>query len=515
VSRATLFILAVLTVIVVAILAVTAISGDAGRAEIVWLHWSVRATAAAAVLLAILATLTASLVWRVLLWLAEAPRRAARAKAETRRRQGADALTRGFVAAAAGDGAEARRQAGRAAGLVDDTPALVRLLTAQAAEAAGDSAAAKLAYAAMLGLPELRLAGHRGLMQIALAEGDAGEAQVHAAAAYGLARTAPWAWRAVLEAKLGGGDWDAGLELMQGAGERRIVSPIVAERARAALLAARAAAREHEPDERLRQGALDDAQAAAKLRPDFVPAAVIAARLFAADGRASRASQAVEAAWKAAPHPALWLAYRDLRTDETPRERAARLAALAAFNPGARESRILAAEQAVAIGDPAGAAGALGPLETEPLTRRVAGLRARIAYAAGDRDEARAWIARGQAAPHEPDWSDLDPDGRAFAYTAADWSRVVQAYAEKGELAHPRFERGERTLGDLPELPAAYADSAPFVASAAAETSAPPLPVDDTDYDDALAPADAAPDPAPAATPTARRRALAARGKGR
>jgi HemY protein len=503
--RAILVVLAVVAIIVVAI----ALIGDPGAAQVTWFHWNVRTTAAAAALLAIFLTLTASLFWRGLIWIAEAPRRAARARAEARRRQGAEALTRGFIAAAAGDGAEARRQAQRAAGLVDDTPALVRLLTAQAAEAAGEAPAAKAAYAAMLGFPELRMAGHRGLMQAALAEGDEAAAQRHAAAAYGLARTAPWAWRSVLETKLAGGDWDAGLELMQGALERKIVSPLTAERARAALLTARAAAREHELDERLRQGALDDVQAAARLRPDFVPAAVIAARLYAADGRTSRASQVVENAWKAAPHPALWMAYRDLRTDETPRERAARLASLAAFNPTARESRILAAEQALTAGDAAGAQVALAALDDEPLTRRLAGLRARIATAAGDRDEARAWIARGAGAPQEPDWSDLDPQGHAFAYTPADWARVVQAYAEKGELAHPRFERGERAISDLPELPAAYADSTPFI-TAAAQSGAPAIVVDDSDFGQDLAPADL--DAAPAPAPSGSRRT---RGKGR
>ena len=47
---------------------------------------------------------------------------------------------------------------------------------------------------------------------------------------------------------------------------------------------------------------------------------------------------------------------------------------------------------------------------------------ARVANAVGLRDEARAWMARGAGAPQEPDWSDLDPEGRAFAYQASDWA---------------------------------------------------------------------------------------------
>ena len=498
----------VLGVVAVAVL-VIALRGEPGAADITWLHWTVHATAAAVTLLLILFTLGAALFWRGLIWVAEAPRRAARARAEIRRRQGLEALTRGFLAAAGGDGVEARRQAGRAAELADDAPALVRLLSAQAAEAAGDAAAARAAYAAMLGFPDLRLIAHKGLMQAALADGDADDAERHAAAAYALARTAPWAWRTVLEARLAEGDWAEALELMKGALERKIVSPIVAERARVALLTARAATHEADAGERARQAALDDAQTATRLRPDFAPAAVVAARLLAADERASRAAQVIETAWKAQPHPALWLAYRDLHTTETPSERAARLASLAAFNPAARESGFLMAEQSLIAGDAPGARAAARALDAEPLTRRLAGLRARIATALGDRDEARAWVARGAAAPQEPDWSDLDPAGRAFAYTAADWARIALAYAGRGELAHPRFERGERGVSDLPELPAAYADSTPFIS--AAEAGVPAPIVDDGDFGEPLDEADAAPDP-----PQRPRRAFGAgRGKGR
>ena len=39
----------------------------------------------------------------------------------------------------------------------------------------------------------------------------------------------------------------------------------------------------------------------------------------------------------------------------------------------------------------------------------------------------------------------------------------MTTYAETGELIHPRHERGERTLSELPELPIAYADSASFI----------------------------------------------------
>ena len=472
--RTALAILLVCVVIVVAI----SLQGDAGAASLTWLGWRVDTTAAAGVLLIGLLALLATVFWRVLVWLLEAPARAARAAAEARRRQGAESLTRGFLAAAAGDGPEARRLAQRTADLTDETPQLVRILAAQAAEAAGDRAAAQAAYTAMLGFPEMRLAAHRGLMQTALKDGDKDGALRHAQDAYGLAHTAPWAWRALLAARLEAGEWSEALTLVSGALERKIVSPLIAERARAALQTASAASMAPGPQ------AIDLAQAAAKARPDFTPASVIAARLLAAEGRAARAVPMIEAAWKARAHPALWMAWRDLRTDETPKERATRLLALAALNPEARESRILRAEAVLMSGDPPSTN---FDLDDAPVTQRLAGLMARVANARGDIDEARAWIARGSAAPVEAEWADIDPAGQAFGYGAADWARVVTAYAETGDLLPPRHDRGEAVINELPNIPAAYEGSRAFIRAAESGGPLPPI-VDDGDFGDALRP---------------------------
>ena len=454
-----------LVILFVGAAAVTALAmtGDAGRASVTWLGWRADMTASAVVVIVLFGALLATIAWRTLLWVMEAPRRAERTRAETRRRQANETLTRGFLAAAAGDGSEARRLAQKAADLADETPGLVRVLAAQAAEAAGDVTAAQAAYSAMLGFPEMRLAGHKGLMQLALAQGERETALRHAQEAFSETRSARWAWRALLEARLAAAEWSAGLELVKNALDRKIVPPVTAERARAALLAALAAQLEASTDPKARSQALDSAVEAAKLQPGFAPGVVMAARLLAADGKVGRATATLENAWKAAPHPALWLAFRDLKTDETPRERGQRLMELAAQNPAHRESRILGVERALIAGDTAAARAAMASLDSEAITARIAGVRARVAFASGQPDEARLWLTEGMNAPQEPDWSDLDPEGRAFAYQASDWARLVITYAETGELIHPRHERQERSLSALPELPIAYADSAAFI----------------------------------------------------
>src|SRR5690606_26575928 len=69
-----------------------------------------------------------------------------------RRRKGFLALSRGMVAVAAGDAAEARRHAGRARKLLDETP-LTLLLAAQAAQLDGEEGAATRYFEAMLNAP--------------------------------------------------------------------------------------------------------------------------------------------------------------------------------------------------------------------------------------------------------------------------------------------------------------------------------------------------------------------------
>ena len=493
----------VFALIILAVVAILAGAGEMGQVSIVWLGWRADLTASAFVLITTVTALAAMIVWRLLLWLVEAPRRAEHRRTEVRRRQASDVLTRGFLAAAAGDGPESRRLAVKAGELATESPDLVRILAAQAAEANADLEGAKAAYAAMLGFPNMQLAGLRGLMTLAISQGDRAAAARYAEQAYGLTRTARWAWRSLLEARLEAGDWQAGRDLVKSALDRKLVSPIVAERGRAALLAASAAQLETEIDPKAKAQATVFALEAAKLQPGFAPGVVMAARRLLADGKPARAAQALEAAWKVAPHPALWLAYRDLKTNETPRQRADRLNGLAALNPTARESRILVVEAALIGGDLGRAREAGKKLESEPLTARIAGLQARTAFAGGASDEARLWLVRGAGSPSEPDWSDLDPEGNAFAYLPADWARLVVGFAETGALIHPRHERRERGLSELPDLPISYTDQAPFQPSSVG--SAPYL-VGEGLYgdDDQLDP-----DPTPQSRPTAARRRLA------
>ena len=76
----------VVAVMVIAI-AVLAVTGEAGQASLIWLGWRVDMTAASAALLVLFTALAATIFWRGLIWLIEAPARAERARDASRRKQ--------------------------------------------------------------------------------------------------------------------------------------------------------------------------------------------------------------------------------------------------------------------------------------------------------------------------------------------------------------------------------------------------------------------------------------------
>lgn len=403
-----------------------------------------------------------------LIWFFGLPRRLSRARQRAKRDRGIEALETALLAAAGGDPRTARREA-RKAQLLLERDAAPRLIAAQAAEQMGDLIGAESQFAAMLGDPRTMIVGRRGLAAAALARRDFDTAILHAAQAFDENPNARWAFDLLFDAQVRAGRWEEAIETLGIGVRRRHVPEDAARRRRAVLLAAAADELEIKEPPRAR----DLAEQAASLSPAFAPAAALAARLLLLAGKSWRAAGLLEDAWSAAPHPAIALAYRDLKPDETPAQRAKRMGGLSQMNAEHRESRILAAELALAAGDGTAASAQLAPLvrlEREP-SARLCGLFAQAAQARGDMAEARRWVAQAALAPGEPDWSDLDPEGPAFAYTREDWARLVYSFGDTGQLIHPRHERFERQRLTAPtdlllEGPKEDADDPPAIARA-------------------------------------------------
>ena len=413
-----------------------------GQVSIEAFGLQIRTSAAAAIVFLLALTFLMAVFWRSLGWLFDLPGRVARLRTQGRRAKGYDALEQAVIAAASGDVTGAVKNAERVKALLD-RPALSGLLAARAAESAGDLAAAERHYAMLLEDKRTALAARRGLVRSALERRDFNAAIIQASEALNADGTARWAFDALFDAQVAARDW-AGAEttLARGAKAGHVVR-LAAKRRKAVLLAAQAGQAEANGDV---AEARKLAQNAVATAPGFAPGAALAARLLVAANKGWRAAGLLEEAWSAKPHPALALAYRDLKEDETQKARNKRLRGLVQLNPDHRESRILMAEIYLSEDAPDDARAALAPvLEAEsPPSSRLCLLMQRIEHAAGNDEAARDWLSRSLSAPGEADWSDLDPEGPAFGYRDEDWARLVYSYGDAGELIHPRHERFEQ-----------------------------------------------------------------------
>ncbi len=480
----------VVAVFLIALGAVVAIwlALDPGAASFTFHGWVVETSFAVLAVFILLLALALALLWRGGGWLVGLPGQVRRAAKRARAQRGYDALERALIASAAGDGGRARRQAARAGELLD-RPLLTRVISARAAEAAGELESAEADYRLLLEAPETEIVGLRGLAQAALARGDLAEAQRQAATAFSRNPQARWAFETLFDAQARTAHWAQALLTLAEGEKQNHVAGEVARRRRAVLLTAEAADAENAHD---MDHARERAMAATQAFAGFPPAATLAARMLIREGQEKKAARVLEDSWRAGPHPAVAMLWRELGDDSAPEaEQAAHLDRLARIAPENRESRIVAAEAALMRGDAAAAEAMLAPIGG-PRTARMCALLARIAEAQGEHDKARRLILEGVGAPQEPDWSDVDPTGPAFSYSEEDWARLVFVFGETGELIHPRHERFQPELIAAPALPLLPApkfrgETAPAEAPAPREPDlSPPSPDDPGPYGDPL-----------------------------
>jgi HemY protein len=417
----------------------------------------VKPAAAAAMLLG--ATIALMILWGVIGWLWALPSKVMRAQAENARKRGLESLGLALAAFESGEVSEARRQAQKALGYVPDA-ASAKLIAAKAAIAAGDGAAGERLLGELTDVSGYGVAARRGLAELAIARGNNASAISHAEAALQTSKKSPWPADFLFQRRVLSADWEGALTALDDGEKRGLVGAKTAARRRAVVLSARALQAERMME---RATALELAQRAVKIAPGFAPAAVMSARLQAMIGKAWQAAGTLEAAWEANPHPALALAYKDLKANEDPSAQGRWLDGLIRLNPSHRESRILAVEQALTSGDGVAAISALAPLLAERPTSRILALRAAAAKISGDEAGAREWLAKGASAPREADWSDLDPNGSAFEYEDGDWARLIDSYGERGVLVHPRLERSDAERLVAPELASLTEPASPAI----------------------------------------------------
>jgi HemY protein len=411
-----------------------------------------------ALLAAVLGVLAMIGVWSLFLWLWRLPRRVKSGVGLRRRNRALDAMEEALLAGAEGDVKKARKKAEVARNLIGSTE-LGRVISALSAEASGDSDVAVEHYQAMLENDKTRATGQRGLAQNMLATGDIPGAIEQSREAYIANPEARWAFDTLFKGEIASHLWMDAAETLDTGEQRKHVQKNVARRRRAVLNTAEA---DRLHDDGQFAEALELALKANSLAPEFAPATALAAKLYKIQGDPKAASKLIEKSWGQAAHPALSLSFLDLLAGEDQKTRDKRLAALVKQAPNHRETKILLAESHLRNDDAVKAWAILSPLlrETESPSSRLCLLAAQSEERLNNPTDARLWLQRAAIAPREADWSDLDPSGESFDYTAQDWRRLVFSFGDTGELIHPRFDsRAPLRLPGVGDLSPKQADT--------------------------------------------------------
>lgn len=321
--------------------------------------------------------------------------------ARNRERRGYDALAEGMMALASGEGRVALTKAAKAERLLH-RPDLTTLLTAQAAEQAGDNAKAEEAYKKLLSDDRTRFVGVRGLMQQRLASGDTETALKLAEKAFSLKPKHAETQDVLLKLQAGAHDWTSARKTL-GAKLKHGGLPRDVHKRRDAVLALGEAkdVLDHRKPIEAREAAIE----ANRLSPDLIPAAVMAADGYVDQGKPRNATRILRKAWDAQPHPDLAAAFARIKPDEGPADRIKRFAVLTAVHRDNPETRMLEAELQIAAEDFPAARKALGDLaETDPTARALTIMAAIERGSGADDAVVKGWLARALTAPRGPTW---------------------------------------------------------------------------------------------------------------
>lgn len=454
--------------------------GDASQLQIIstspreWLNKDIQLSSRMGIVIGLLTLLGMAVLWSFLSFLLRLPSRFKSGLGLRKRNQALDAMEDALLAGAEGDAGKARKKAERARSLIK-SEALGRIVSAQAAEACGDSEEAITHYRAMLEDEKTAATGRRGLAQQLMMIGDTAGAMELSETVYAEDKNARWAFDILFNAQVTEGLWDRAAETVARAERRKHLDKEVARRRRAVLLTAQADKLTDAGESP--QVATDLALDAASDAPDFAPGVALAARLLLKSGNTKRAGQVIEKAWARRPHPALSIAYRDVLADASPKTKAKRMNGLAKSNADHRESALMLTEEALLNGDGVAAWSALSPLVSQDNpTARVCQLAYRAETMLNNPTDARIWLERAASATAEADWSDLDPQGDAFDYSDPDWRRLVFSFGDTGDLIHPRFEAGAVRRAVLSTTPPKEATAPSASVEAASQTAPSPKP---------------------------------------
>jgi HemY protein len=354
-----------------------------------------------AVVILLVAAAVVIALWAIIRRIIGAPRAMARRRRTKRREQGMDALSDAVIALQAGDPARARIMAREAQARLPENDA-ARLLEARADLALGDMPAAREHYRALITSEKTALAALTGLYDQARAQNRPEAALTFARKALALAPSAEWAEQAVFDDLARRGQWAEAVAMVNAEAVGSREQKARKRRRQAVIETARA----RENQDQAPNAALDHALTALKLLPDFVPAAIIAARIYTNRGETRKAQSLLRRIWRATGHPDIAALYAHSQSGASAVDRLKRMREIVDLPPPHRAAGMALARAAIDAYDWSLARESLVPFAGPDATQGVASLMAEIEEGqSGDQGKAREWLARAVRAPRDPAWT--------------------------------------------------------------------------------------------------------------
>jgi len=364
--------------------------------------------------------------WLIYRWIVGTPGNLLEGWFDSKRRRGYRELTRGLAAVAAGDAVEAQKHARKAERLLAE-PSLTLLLSAQAAQLAGDRVAANRAFTAMLDDQQMAFLGLRGLIAQALQDGDQAKALAFAKRAFELRPQTPWIVHSLFDMQAQLGEWKAAQDTLDSGVRRKVVTSEKGRALKALLEVERSRAAERDGD---KSAALTLARNAFGLAPERIAVTERLAELQLKAGDSRRAVKTIERGWSQAPHPDLAAVYFKASGESDPLKRVAVARRLAAQKPDDVESHIVLAQAALEAGLWGEARRHLENAGGAHPSVRVCRLMAEVEERShGEQAKVHEWLARATTAPADRTW-------RCSACSAphATWHSVCESCGAFGTL---------------------------------------------------------------------------------
>lgn len=420
-----------------------------GSLIIEFLDYKVTASFGIGLLVLAALILIAITVYKVLNGIVSIPKVLSRYKNESARQRGYRAMTRGFVAVAAGNAKDATKFSKETRRFLPNEQGLPLLLEAQAARLRGEEGKAKEIFRELLKDRDAAFFGIRGLLKSAIDEGNKIKALDYARQALALNPKQPWIIKTVYDLELQNRRWDNALETAKKGIRFKAISKERAVSDHIAILLHRA--REDELAG-LQIEAVKKLQQAYKMDKCFVPTFLALGKIYMEQEKNRKVKSMLEKIWKKNPHPDLVNFWRQLAPENTaknPMKQLRFFEKVLALKPDSVEGQMAIARIAMEASLWGEAKAYLTAAEKIQPLAEIYRMRAEIEQqTTKNEDVVRTWLLQASEAPAGKVWH-----CRLTGHIYDRWSAIAEPHGSFNtiEWGYPERKINTLALSDMGE----------------------------------------------------------------